>query len=106
MTMNENRYEWLHPHWYSEPALAVLAAAEQAAERGHRAAGETAGAVWDDYAAAGVSDEQMALGMMAVASQLLHRLQALEPGVDHLAAHGLGATQPEPVRHENVAAAG
>jgi len=105
--MNENRYEWLHPHWYSEPALAVLAAVEQAGERGSRAAGEAAGAVWDDYAAAGVTDEQMALGMMAVAGQLLHRLQALEPGVDHLAVHGLGAGEPEPDwREQNVAAAG
>jgi hypothetical protein len=106
MTMNENRYEWLHPHWYSEPALAVLAAVEQHAESGHRAAGEMAGAVWDDYAAAGVSDEQMALGMMAVAGQLLRRLQALEPGVDHLAVHGLGASRPEPDWPEDVAAVG
>jgi hypothetical protein len=106
MPMNENRYEWLHPHWYSEPARAVLAAVEQAGERGHKAAGEAAGAVWDDYAAAGVSDEQMALGMMAVAGQLLHRLQALEPGVDHLAAHGLGTSRAEPDWPTDVAAVG
>lgn len=104
--MNENRYEWLHPHWYSEPARRVLAAAEQAGERGARAAGEAAGAVWDDYAAAGVTDEQMALGMMAVAGHLLRRLQALEPGVDHLAEHGLGTTRAEPERPTDVAAVG
>jgi hypothetical protein len=99
MTANDPRYEWLHPHWYSEPALAVLMAAENARERGPQAAGETAGAVWDDYAAAGVTDEQMALGMMAVAGRLLRRLQALEPGVDHL------ATPPDP-EWPDVAAAG
>lgn len=104
--MNDPRYEWLHPHWYSEPALAVLTAVEDARERGHRAAGESAGAVWDSYAAAGVTDEQMALGMMAVAEQLLRRLQALEPGVNHLAVQCPGASPPETEWPPDVAAVG
>jgi hypothetical protein len=97
--MSNARYEWLHPHNHTRPALDVLAAAEDAREHGHRAAGEAAGAVWDAYAARGLTDEQMALGMLAVAELFLRHLQALQPGVDHLAAYGLPVARIEPEWH-------
>jgi hypothetical protein len=41
----------------------------------------------------------MALGMMAVAGLLLRQLQALEPGVDHLAAYTPPVARIEPEWH-------